>query len=85
MKSKFENNKGLKYGNDIASSPFRLLLANSSLDLFDPKLAMSSIDLIKIQPGKQFNLEFRLFSIDKFNQNALSMINNEFFNIFFYF
>lgn len=81
--SKFENNSGLNFGNNMASLPFRLILINSfNRDFFNFSDVIRNLSLIKVKPGKKFDLNFKLYAIDQFDQNALSMIKNEYYLYF---
>lgn len=73
----FEKNIGKSFGNNVASLPFRFVLLMSNDDSFDFNQILATLNPIRIKPGKKFDLNFKLFSIDQFNQNALSLVNNE--------
>jgi hypothetical protein len=76
--SQFESNVGLNFGNNVASLPFRLILVQSTSAMFDINNIMKNISLIKIRSGKRFDLDWKLYVIDQFAQNALSLMKNKY-------
>ena len=77
--TQLENNFALNFGNNVASLPFRLILIQSSSVLFDINQMIYNVSLIKVRPGRKFDLDFKLYVIDQFDQNALSLIKNKYF------
>ncbi len=77
--NKFTKNYALIFGNDKASHPFRFVFATRSENMFDIRNVLNDLNLLKIKPGRRFNIDFELYSIDQFDQNSISLIKNEFY------
>ena len=77
MGNSFQNNIAKIYGDNFASIPFRLILTNASDTIFNSDNFLKNASLIRIQPGRKFDIPFKFFPIDQFNQNAISKFKNE--------